>query len=832
MTGRGKLRIYLGAAPGVGKTYAMLGEGLRRRERGSDVVAGLVEHHGRPRTRELIDGLEVVPRREMAYRGACFTEMDVDAVLRRSPEVVLVDELAHTNVPGSRNAKRWQDVEELLEAGIHVVTTVNVQHLESLNDVVRNITGVEQRETVPDEVVRDADDIELVDMSPEALRRRMAHGNVYAAEKIDAALSNYFRVGNLTALRELALLWVADRVDEGLARYREQQGIDSTWETRERIVVAITGGPEGDTLIRRAARIAARAGHGELAAVHIARGDGLSGGSPQTLARQRTLVEGLGGAYHQVAGDDVPAALLEFARGINATQIVIGTSRRPSWRYLFGPGVGRVVTDLSGDIDVHLVTHEEAGQGGRPRAAKAPALGRRRQGAGWAVALAGPVLLTLLLHAPDEAVPLAFGLMLYLCAAVAAALIGGLWPAMAAAVAGFVLANWFFAPPVRTLAVSDGANVLALVSSLLVGGAVSAEVASAARDRRAAAEPLAEAATLSMLATGVLKGESTLPALLQRVLETFGLTGVSLLERGSGGWTVAGRAGAACAAPDGADLLVKIDDGLALALRGRTLPASDQRVLSAFAHQAAAALERQRLSREASRAKELEEADEVRLALLAAVSHDLRTPLASIKASVSSLRSGDVVWDPGDEAELLAAIEESADQLNGLVANLLDMTRLQTGAVQLLRRPVGLDEVVLRAVRPFPPDRIELDVPETLPWADADPGLLERAVANVVENALRHGRAPVLITASGLGARLELRIADRGPGVSDADKEHLFVPFQRLGDAPRGTGVGLGLAVARGLTGAMGGALTAEDTPGGGLTLVFDLPVARAGEAG
>ncbi|MEO3786753.1 DUF4118 domain-containing protein [Actinocorallia sp. B10E7] len=832
MSGRGRLRIYLGAAPGVGKTYAMLSEGRRRRQRDSDVVIGFVEHHDRPRTRELIDDLEIIPRKEMEYRGARFTEMDVDAVLRRAPEVALVDELAHTNVPGSRNAKRWQDVEELLEAGVNVVTTVNVQHLESLNDVVQNITGIEQRETVPDSVVRAADDIELVDMSPAALRRRMAHGNIYAAEKIDAALSRYFRVGNLTALRELALLWVADRVDEGLARYREQQGIESTWETRERIVVALTGGPEGGTLIRRAARIAARSGRSDLVAVHIARGDGLSGGSPEALARQRALVESLGGTYHQVAGDDVPTALLEFSRGINATQIVIGTSRRPNWQYVFGPGVGRTVTDLSGDIDVHMVTHEESKKGKRPRAAKASALGRRRREAGWAVAVAGPVLLTLLLKAVGGSFTLASDLMLYLCVAVGAALVGGLWPAMAAAVAGSVLANWFFTPPVHTLTIADRENVLALLLSVLVAGAVSAVVDSAARNRRAAAESRAEAATLSLLATSVLKGESTLPALLQRVLETFGLIGVSLLERGPDGWTVSGCAGVPCRTPDEADLQVKVDDGLVLALRGQTLPASDQRVLSAFAYQAAAALERLRLVQEASRARELEEADRVRLALLAAVSHDLRTPLASIKASVSSLRSKDVVWDPEDEAELLAAIEESADQLNGLVANLLDMTRLQTGAVQLLRRPMGLDEVTLKAIRSFPHDRIELEVPETLPWADADPGLLERAVANVVENALKHSRAPVRISASELGARLELRIIDRGPGVPDADKEHIFVPFQRFGDAPRGMGVGLGLAVSRGLTEAMGGSLTAEDTPGGGLTMVFDLPVAPTGDAG
>ena len=309
MTERGQLRIYLGSAPGVGKTYAMLAEAHRRLGRGTDVVVGFVDTRGRAKVAALLDGLEVVPRRTMPYRGGTFEEMDLDAVLARRPQVALVDELAHSNVPGCRNGKRWQDIEELLDAGITVLSTVNVQHLESLNDVVETITGMPQRETVPDAVVRSAEQIELVDITPEALRRRMAHGNIYPPEKVDAALGNYFRVGNLTALRELALLWLAEKVDEQLERYRSEHGIGSTWETRERVVVALTGGPEGDTLIRRAARIAARNTGAELLAVHISRPDGLTGADPSNLARQRALTESLGGSYHQIVGDDVPRAL-------------------------------------------------------------------------------------------------------------------------------------------------------------------------------------------------------------------------------------------------------------------------------------------------------------------------------------------------------------------------------------------------------------------------------------------------------------------------------------------------------------------------------------------
>src|SRR5579859_3364540 len=365
---RGQLRIYLGAAAGVGKTFAMLGEAHRRRSRGADVVVAFVETHGRRRTAEQLAGLEILPRATIAYRGAAFEEMAVDAVLARHPQIALVDELAHTNIPGSRNPKRWQDIEELLNAGIDVITTVNIQHLESLNDVVMKITGVPQRETVPDAVVRAADQVELIDMTPEALRRRMAHGNIYPAEKVDAALSNYFRPGNLAALRELALLWLADKVDEGLQRYREAHDIHGTWEARERVVVALTGGPEGETLIRRAARIADRAGSGALLAVHVARSDGLADADQAALAAQRHLVESLGGSYHSVVGDDVPTALLDFARASNATQLVLGTSRRGAVRRALtaGRGIGETTIELSGDIDVHMVTHERSGRGRLP----------------------------------------------------------------------------------------------------------------------------------------------------------------------------------------------------------------------------------------------------------------------------------------------------------------------------------------------------------------------------------------------------------------------------------------------------------------------------------
>ncbi|MEU0068000.1 sensor histidine kinase KdpD [Streptomyces sp. NPDC006332] len=829
--GRGKLRIYLGAAPGVGKTYAMLSEAHRRVERGTDCVVAFVEHHDRQRTEVMLHGLEQIPRRELGYRGGSFTEMDVDAVITRRPEVALVDELAHTNIPGSRNAKRWQDVTELLAAGIDVVSTVNIQHLESLGDVVESITGVRQQETVPDEVVRRADQIELVDMSPQALRRRMAHGNIYQPDKVDAALSNYFRPGNLTALRELALLWVADRVDEYLKQYRSEHRVSKIWGSRERIVVGLTGGPEGRTLIRRAARLAEKGAGGEVLAVYIARSDGLTSASPKELAVQRTLVEDLGGTFHHVVGDDIPAALLDFARGVNATQIILGSSRRKTWQYVFGPGVGATVARESGpDLDVHIVTHEEVAKGRGLPVARGARLGRARILWGWLVGVGGPAAMAFLLNVVD--LGLANDMLLFLAVTVAAALLGGLLPALASAAVGSLLLNYFYTPPLHRWTIADPRNIVAIVIFVGVGISVASVVDLAARRTHQAARLRAESEILSFLAGNVLRGETGLEELLERVRETFGMESAALLERANDvdPWICASRAGLGrpVERPEDADVDVPVGDHLALALTGRVLPAEDRRVLAAFAAQAAVVLDRSRLQEEADRARALAEGNRIRTALLAAVSHDLRTPLAGIKAAVSSLRSEDVAWSEEDRAELLEGIEDGADRLDHLVGNLLDMSRLQTGTVAPLIREIDLDEVVPMALGGVPEGSADLDIPETLPMVAVDPGLLERAVANLVENGVKYSPAgrPVLVSASAIADRVEVRVVDRGPGVPDAAKERIFEPFQRYGDAPRGAGVGLGLAVARGFAEAMGGTLDAEDTPGGGLTMVLTLRAA------
>src|ERR1700722_2539469 len=586
---RGQLRIYLGAAAGVGKTFAMLSEGHRRGERGADVVVGFAETHGRPQTAALIDGLEVVPRKRLEYRGAFFEEMDVDAVLARKPQIALVDELAHTNVPGSRNVKRWQDVTELLDAGIDVISAVNVQHLESVTDVVEQITGVVQRETVPDAVVRAADQVELVDMTAEALRRRMAHGNIYPPEKIDAAHTNYFRAGNLTALRELALLWLADKVDEGLEKSRAEQDITSTGEARERVVVALTGGSEGDTLIRRAARIAARASGGDLLAGHVTKSDRLTGANPANLARQRQLVESLGGSYHQVVGDNISEALLTFAKAENATQLVLGASRR-SWllALLTGPGIGAKTIRGSGAIDVHIVTHSQVGSRWRLLPRYRGGITARRQIAGYILAVALAPLGTLVLASDRTRINLTSDTLAFLVAVIVGALTGGFLPAGIAAIIASLLLNYYFPPPIHSWTISQANNALALGVFIAVGLVTSWVVDTTARKSNQAARANAESELLRTTAGSILQGQGTLDALLERTREAFGMRSASLLERldptsgagrgPAGEWAVVACSGdAPVTRPDDADVDVPVTDTLSLALAGRPLPADDRR---------------------------------------------------------------------------------------------------------------------------------------------------------------------------------------------------------------------------------------------------------------
>jgi len=855
------LRVYLGAAPGVGKTVDMLCEARRRAGRGTDVVIGLYETHGREFTAEQIGDLPVIPRRVFHHRGVELTELDTDAVLARHPQVVLVDELAHTNAPGSVHEKRWQDVQQLLDAGIEVITTVNIQHLESLNDVVAAITGIKQVETVPDEVVRAAEQIELVDMTPQALRRRMAHGHIYPAERIDTALGNYFREGNLTALRELALLWVADRVEEGLDRYRAQHGITGTWAARDRIVVALTGGPEGAMLLRRGARVAGRVAGRSLIGVHVVRSDATVGTSATEIERQRLLAENLGGSLQLVVGDDVPATVLEFARSVNATQIIVGAPRHGRLAQLFRPSTAHAIVAGSGDIDVHVVTHPRAARARSARAQTQTPPRPRRVVVAWIAAVVIPCALAAALLPWRDGLALSTVLLIFLLGVIGNALIGGVAPAAAAALIAGLLANYYYTPPIGSLTISQPENVFALAVFVIVGVTVASVVDRSAIRARQAIQGRTEAQLVAAAATSVVNSPNPVHAVLEQARLGFAMTSVALLAKNPTSLNTYQLIGAAgtpgptteppppaapspatlpaelghAVNPDTADVLVPAgppESGWVLAMYGRPLPPSDRRLVEVFAAQAVLAVERDRLTHRAEQGERLREGDRVRTAVLAALSHDLRTPLSTIKASVSSLRDRSIAWTEADQRELLAATDAAADQLDALLANLLDLSRLETGVVTPVRRPVSVDEVVHRALIGIPGDRVRDSIPDDLPLIDTDAGLLERVIANITANAVRyspddrHVRLLAGEVTDERGHRVQLRIVDHGPGVPLPDRDMMFAPFQRLGDIPGRNGVGLGLAVARGLAEAVGASVEVDDTPGGGLTMIVTVPVA------
>ncbi|WP_197370123.1 sensor histidine kinase, partial [Streptomyces clavuligerus] len=826
---QGRLRIYLGAAPGVGKTYAMLAEGRRLAAEGADVVVALVEPHGRRLTAAMAEGLPSVPRRRVVHRGVRLTEMDVAAVLARRPGIALVDELAHTTVPGSRNPRRWQDVEELLDAGIDVITTLNIQHLESLNDVVEEITGVRQHETLPDPVARRADQIELVDLEPEALRRRMTHGDIYPPDRIETALTHYFRVGNLTALRELALLWLADRVEEGLQRYRAEHGISAPWETRERILVGLTGGREGGTVIRRAARISARTPGSELLALHVVPGDGLA--DPVPLAEQRALVESLGGTYHQVTGDDIAAALLGFARTENVTQIVLGASRRGRVMSVVRTGVGRRTIRGSGPIDVHIVTHEEAG-GPVPRpgsgSGRAPGPGRhrwspyrdRRWWAALALAAVLPPALALVLTAPGTGVGPAGALLLCLLLVVVIALVGGLWPALLAAVVSAVLADRWFAAPGRSLSGARADELLAPAVFLAVAVLVGLAAGTAARRARRAGRAAAEAAALSRLATEMMRGRE-LPALVEQIRENFGLTSLSLLLRETAAgvrtrWYVVAAAGERPPErPEDADVEALADSGLTLAGRGRALGTDDYRVFAACGAQLAVAYSRGVLARRAAETDTRATAERTRASLLLRAGRELRAVLRT--ADEALVRLGHGAGTRADEARLLGTAQLSVRRAERLVADLETLNRLHGGALATVLRPVDVGEVLTASLDELGPGgrTVEVSVPDGLPEVIADAAQLARALTALIADALRNSApgAPPSVVARALPGKLAVRVTDGGS------------PAPPAGDRPPGARAeGIAQRLSRELTEAMGGALTAAGTRGGRFTVTLTLP--------
>lgn len=829
MASRGNLRVYLGMAPGVGKTFAMLDEGNRRRERGSDVVIGVVETHGRVHTQAKLTGMTILPRKEMLYANRTFTEMDLDAILERHPQIVLVDELAHTNIIGSSNEKRWQDVEEILAAGIDVISTVNIQHLESIHDVVEKITGISQAETIPDLFLRQADQVEIVDITPEALHRRMVHGNIYQADKIDAALNNYFRIGNLSALRELALLWVADKVEEGLQKYRKDEGISDIWESQEKIVIAVNDAPEAENIIKRAARIVARSPGAKLFAVHILKNDGIAVSDLTSLTKIERLVISLGGSFHEISSEDISTSILDFARSVNATQVVLGVTSRGRWtRLLQGESIASKVTRLSEEIDVHLVTHEGAKKPKFNWRFERSTVGRTRLiQASSTMALLLPLTTWLLTIARATLNPFSDGLTFLLVNSLIS-LIGGFIPAILSTLISVALLNFYFIPPIHTFTIAEHNNVIALLIFLFVAFLIASLVESSARRRREALRASKESSLLSMLASQIIRGDSGMAGLLDHTKKALGFNSLRLEYNANRGKRQAiGDIGVS------QDLTTtkftwRINDTLKIAGDGRALDASDSRILEALASQLDLIWESEILAAKAGAATEISESDRMRTALLNAVSHDLRGPLASALASVASLQNEQVLWSDENRRELLGTAASSLERLKALIENLLDMSRLQAGSLAVHLQDVSIYDVLPATLKSIAVTSDAIELIEGVEVSDVrtDPGLLERVLANLIDNAISHGKSlkKPQISISEHNQQVQVRVIDYGKGIDPSMINAAFAPFKKLGDVDNDRGVGLGLALCHGLAEATGAILTLEETPGGGLTAIVIIP--------
>lgn len=830
-TPRGSLKVFLGAAPGVGKTYAMLEEAHSLMKSGTDVVVGVVHTHGRAGTAAKVEGLELIPPKKVEYRGSVYDELDVDAILERRPDVVLVDELAHTIVGADESKKRWQDVETILNAGIDVISTVNIQHVESLNDVVADITGHVQNETIPDAVLRNADDIELIDLSPDALRIRLRRGQIYKPATVDAALSRFFRKGNLTALRELALLWLADQVDEGLAKYRNEEGINTPWPARERILVAVAGGPHVSTMIRRGMRIVGRIAGRELVVVHVVPTDGAPLMTDAEIQQARSLTDSLGGSWHTLSGEDFAETLLEYANTINATQLVIGSSRSPWYKKLLSRSTSSQIIDGAGDIDVHIVTNHGTDE---PQARKRPRrnLSTTRTVVAWilaAICIAGVTAIGI--FAGHAVVAFSTLSMSYVLVVVVVALVGGLWPALAAAIVGAGLLNWFFTEPVYTMSIAEPENIFLLAVFILVATLVARVVDGAARRTQEARTARANAQLMTELAGSVIREGVGIQAILDKIAEAFGQESVTLGYFDDNNSLVTEyRSGKELKTGEDADETFTLDDHHVLLLAGRPLNANEQRVLDAYTGRLVGLMTQTQLTEARLQARQLEAANAIRTALLSAVSHDLRTPLATIKTSVSGLLLDDVDLPKDLQDELLRSIEASSDRLDRIVADLLDMSRVQTNTLTINESVVAPSELVARTLDhmdpSLKPDPLDIDVSHELPLVKTDASLVERILENLLSNAAKHTDQGVKIDAAREESRIAIRVIDFGPGLSDEAKQQLFTPFTRLGDTTNTRGLGLGAAVAKGLAEGIGGELVADDTPGGGLTMVLSLPIA------
>ena len=863
---RGHLKIFLGAAPGVGKTYEMLMSGRARRADGVDVVIGVVETHGRAETEALVEGFEVVPRRNVPYRGHLLDEMDIDAILARKPALVLVDELAHTNAPGSRHPKRYLDVEELLANGIDVYSTLNIQHVESLNDVVAQITRIRVRETVPDSIIDRADDIEIIDITPGDLIKRLNEGKVYLPGTAKRATQNYFSPSNLTALRELALRLTAQRVDDQLVTHMQAHAIAGPWSAGERVLVCIGDQPGASALVRYGRRQADRV-RAPWAAVHVetSKDARLSEARKDKIANALRLAEQLGAEAVTLPGEDIAQEILAYAAANNYTHVIVGMPTSPRWREIFAGSVSHDLIRARTDVSVHVIS-ASSGEETRPsaaagtRSARRPDPGRYLWSALYvAVALGIGTALSRFLDVRNIA-------LVFLMAVLASAMSGGLWPALFASLVSAFVFNFFFLEPRYTLDIGDPESVVAFAFFLGVA-VIASNLAGLVQRQAVTARQRAKATEGLYLFSRKLAGAGTLEDVLWatvyqiasmlkvRVVVLLPENGRIAVQAGYPPDDTLDDADIAAAhwawehdkpAGRGADTLPGAKRlylplktartqvgviGLDNDKQGPVLTPAEQRLFDSLADQAALAIERIQLVADVDNARLAAEADKLRSALLTSLSHDLKTPLASILGSAGALRDYSTSLTETGRAELLATIVDEAERLNRFIANLLDMTRLESGAAAVSLTPLFIGDSVGSALRRAEKillhHRIDLAVPPDLPMVRLDPVLFEQVLFNLLDNARKYAPAGSLISIRGWAqdAHVMLQIIDEGPGIPPDDLTRIFDSFYRVRKKDHvQAGTGLGLSICRGFVEAMGGTITATnrfDRSGAIFTLRF-----------
>jgi two-component system sensor histidine kinase KdpD len=860
--GRGRLTIFLGYAAGVGKTYAMLSAGHQRKEEGTDVVIGYIETHKRAETEELRVGLEEIPTKELEYKGVKLKEFDLDAALARHPEKILVDELAHTNAPGSRHNKRFQDVEELLAHGISVYTTLNIQHVESLNDVVAQITGVQVQETLPDRILDEADEIKLVDLPPEELQQRLKEGKVYIPGQAQRALDKFFRLGNLNALREIALRQTAERVGERMRTYMETHAIPGPWHAEERVLVCLGPTPNSEQLVRSARRLADEL-HGDLLAIYVETGahNRLDDASRKDVRDSLLLAEELGAKTTVLPGNSVANTILTFATRHNITKIVVGKTMRPAWMDKFRGSLVDYLIRYSGHVDVYVVSGEST-KPVPPQIVEKNAINWRDYGLA-TVMIGVATAIGIPLRTRVEPTNL---VMLYLLMIMLAALRLGRGPSLYAAVLGVLTFDFFMVPPYYTFAVSDLRYVFTF-AALLVVGLLTSNLAARARDQAEVAQRRTLITTELYDFTRDLAAANDLDSVLiqiaKHVKQTLGGEVAIFVARGSqinlhtgsssfqpgpeeqatAYWvfqheTPAGQGTETLAGARGRYLPMKTIHatvgvlGVLLPKGSEFISEEQNRLLDAFCTQAAVAIERLHLEDQARRVEVMGETEKLQTALLNSISHDLRTPLVSITGAITALQQNEKLRGPAREELLQTALGE-ANRLNRLVGNLLDMTRLEGGAIKPLRQSVDVREIIEVALEEYRErlnDRkVDLNVPGDLPFINIDPVLIGRAVGNVVENALKYSSpgSPLEISASRKDTFVELEIADRGPGIPADELSLVFDKFHRVNRPNQLGGTGLGLSISKGLVEANGGKIDLNNRPQGGLAVVISLPLSK-----